>query len=673
MATKNILHMFSPLKHMSPFDVNMALDAGFDSVTPYTGVMLDDITPLVQDAMFSRSPRDAVRTGVFIAGKDAGLALDMMERLRAALLKPFEISAFADPAGSFTTAAAMVACVEKLLKEKKGRSLANTKILIFGATGVVGYASGVIAALEGAEVTLAGYDGVTRVQAKADDIKKRFGVDVRAIDASTEEKKLAALGSAEVAFCAAAAGKQVLSAAALASAKSLLVAADVNAVPPAGVEGLELMDNGVELPSGALGVGPLAIGDVKYKTEVRLVPAHGDVIYRPQPRFSRCLRSRTRDCLNPAPRFSSRRRQGALWPPPRGAPDTGRSSPISSTTRTPASWPRPIIPSQAVSNPDSRAESLIAALETLAEARAPVGLVYGAGFEDRAELLQDLALRWTVFGNRPEVVRRVKDPLALAALCAGLDISHPQISVTMPQDADNWLVKSVGGSGGSHVAPALTWRALDEKTYFQRIAPGDPVSILFLANGVNAHVLGASRQWPTPAPDEPFRFGGSLRPADLSRRMEQRLTELVEAMSRACGLVGLNSIDLLVDGGDFTLIEINPRPGATLDIFEDRDGLLFQAHLDACLGRLPVRPLEFDGAAAAGIAYARRAIPSMPALDWPDWALDRQKPQTALRSHEPLCTVRARAAEPSRARVLMDERTAFILDKIEHLGTGATS
>jgi len=180
-VAKNILHMLSPLKHMSPFDVNMALDAGFDSVTPYRGVTLDEITPLIQDAMFSRSPRDAVRTCVFFAGKDAGLALDMMEQLKATLLKPFEISSFADPAGSFTTAAAMVACVEKILKKKKGRGFAKTKILIFGATGVVGYSSAVIAALEGADVTLAGHDGLERVQAKADDIKKRFGVDVHAV------------------------------------------------------------------------------------------------------------------------------------------------------------------------------------------------------------------------------------------------------------------------------------------------------------------------------------------------------------------------------------------------------------------------------------------------------------------------------------------------------------
>ena len=159
---KNILHMITPLAHMSPFDVNMALDAGYDATASYTHVSLDEVTGLVQDAMFSRSPRDAARTGVFIGGKDALVALDMLDAAGKALFKPFEISLFADPAGSFTTAAAMIAVVEKTLKEKKDRALRGAAFSVFGATGVVGTASAVIAALEGASVTLVGRDGTRR-------------------------------------------------------------------------------------------------------------------------------------------------------------------------------------------------------------------------------------------------------------------------------------------------------------------------------------------------------------------------------------------------------------------------------------------------------------------------------------------------------------------------------
>jgi len=71
-----ILHMMTPLKHVSPFDVDMALDAGFDAVVPYTDVELGEVTGLVQDAIFSRAPKDAKRTGIFIGGRDAKTAVE---------------------------------------------------------------------------------------------------------------------------------------------------------------------------------------------------------------------------------------------------------------------------------------------------------------------------------------------------------------------------------------------------------------------------------------------------------------------------------------------------------------------------------------------------------------------------------------------------------------------
>lgn len=94
MTDKNILHMVTPLKHMSPFDVNMALDAGFDAVVTYTNVTLDEVTGLVQDAIFSRPPKVGARTGMFFGGKNASLALDMLAKAKAALVPPFGISLF---------------------------------------------------------------------------------------------------------------------------------------------------------------------------------------------------------------------------------------------------------------------------------------------------------------------------------------------------------------------------------------------------------------------------------------------------------------------------------------------------------------------------------------------------------------------------------------------------
>lgn len=271
MAEKNILHMVTPTKHISPFDANMAVDAGYDAVLTYSNVTLDDITGLVQDSIFSRPPKTGVRSAMFFGGKNASLALDMLTKARKALVPPFGMSFFADPAGSFTTAAAMVACVERILKEKHQRRLESLKLAIFGATGVVGYAAAVIAALERSSVTIVGYDGIKRVTDSANEIRTRFNVEVRPVDGSDDSKKTAILKENEAVLCAGRAGVQILSKAQLAGATNLLVVADVNAVPPAGIEGLDMQANGDALtPNGTVGLGPLAIGNIKYKTEFGL-------------------------------------------------------------------------------------------------------------------------------------------------------------------------------------------------------------------------------------------------------------------------------------------------------------------------------------------------------------------------------------------------------------------
>ncbi len=273
MERPYILHMLSPLKHVSPFDVNMALDAGFDAVVPYSNVELSEVPGLVQDAIFSRGPKGAKRTGLFIGGKNAGLALEMLEAAKNAMFPPFQISLFADPAGSFTTAAAMVACVERALESHHGTGWSGRRVIVFGATGVVGYAAGIIAASQGAQVTLVGYDGEARVKAASEDARTRFDVSVGYADGSTDDLKAALAGQAEVILCAGRAGVQVLTGAHLAAAASLLVAADINAVPPSGIAGLGVQADAEVLPGtkgpgpGSLGIGALAVGGVKYKVE----------------------------------------------------------------------------------------------------------------------------------------------------------------------------------------------------------------------------------------------------------------------------------------------------------------------------------------------------------------------------------------------------------------------
>jgi len=310
------------------------------------------------------------------------------------------------------------------------------------------------------------------------------------------------------------------------------------------------------------------------------------------------------------------------------------------------------------------ARTLLAAFASLADGHRPAGAVCGTGFEDRPELLGAVARHWTLLGNGPEIVERVKDPLAFAKSCHDCGIPHPQTSLAPPLSHVGWLVKRRGGAGGHHIRIAKAGDRADRRRYFQRRIPGSPVSALFLADGRRVLVLGFSVQWSSPTDSRPFRFGGAARPALLHTGVEAAMTTAVQRLVSKVPLVGLNSADFLVDGNRFHLLEINPRPGATLDIFEPRGGSLFALHVAACRGRLPSSPPGFAGARAAAIVYATSDIAPIPEMKWPPWTADRPCCGTSIEAGDPLCTVLARAANAADARKLVEARAALVLEMV---------
>ncbi len=265
-----ILHMFTPVRQMSPFDINMAYDAGYNAVIPYTDVSLDQITGLTQDAIFSRGPKGVRRTGIFIGGRDIALAADMLDAAKRSMVPPFEVSVFADPSGAFTTAAAMVAAVERQLRKAHQTDLKGRDVLVLGGTGPVGLAAAVLAADAGAKVRVASHSNPDRARIASEMANARYGAKTVAADASKPDSFASLMDEAEIVMSAAKAGVQVLNESQLAGAKRLLVAADVNAVPPAGIAGIGAMDDGVPIKTASgktIGIGALAIGNIKYQVE----------------------------------------------------------------------------------------------------------------------------------------------------------------------------------------------------------------------------------------------------------------------------------------------------------------------------------------------------------------------------------------------------------------------
>jgi predicted ATP-grasp superfamily ATP-dependent carboligase len=304
------------------------------------------------------------------------------------------------------------------------------------------------------------------------------------------------------------------------------------------------------------------------------------------------------------------------------------------------------------------ADGLLRAAAELAP--PPIPLLYGAGFDGTPMLLRRLAEGRELLGNPPASMARLKDPLAFAATCARLGIPHPETLAQMPGDLEGWLVKRQGAAGGGHVREARG--PLARGHYVQRRVDGRAVSALLLGDGRRCVVLAFSEQWQRAA--RPRHFSGTLFPAGLSPRTAAIMTEAAMASAEAHELRGLCSADfLLADGDRFHLLEINPRPGASLEAAELHLGTALVAlHVAAVRGRMPDRlPSPRPGVAATEIVWADRNLTVAEGFAWPDWAGDRTPGGTVLLAGHPAATVRARIGDPARARILLAERGAALL------------
>lgn len=300
------------------------------------------------------------------------------------------------------------------------------------------------------------------------------------------------------------------------------------------------------------------------------------------------------------------------------------------------------------------AEGLVDSLRNLAGSEEPAALICGSGFEEKPDLLDDLSRHFPLAGSSGDAVRKIKHPVYLADECARLGIPFPDIQLYAPENPKGWLVKQTGGAGGLHIFPAEKAEAKDG-IYFQRAVQGSSVSALFIAEPSGARVVGFSHQWTCPTPEHPYRFCGAVRLESFPDQDAAMIGGWLSALSTRTGLIGMCSADFIKAGQTYHLLEINPRPGATLDIFDHDDAPLLAAHLGASRGEQAPLP-EHEGSMASMVVYSFDDIASFPEMDWPDWLADRQPSGTPIGRGEPICTIFASGKTAYEAQELLFQR-----------------
>lgn len=258
MSKPKILLQLDTDEQPSVFDSVVAIDSGAEHLLRHHGITADNVRDRVHGAMFTRAPGDLNNTAIFVGGSDVAAAEAVLAEIRRTFFGPMRVSVMLDPSGANTTAAAGVWAARRHL------TLADTTAVVLAATGPVGQRVVRLLTLERAQVRVASRR-LERAQAACDAIKQRYpAARLEAARTSSDDETAAALGGAQLVIAAGAAGAELASREALQRASSLRVAIDLNAVPPAGLAGVEVMDRAVNR-SGIISYGAIGVGGTKMK------------------------------------------------------------------------------------------------------------------------------------------------------------------------------------------------------------------------------------------------------------------------------------------------------------------------------------------------------------------------------------------------------------------------
>ena len=219
----------------------------------------------------------------------------------------------------------------------------------------------------------------------------------------------------------------------------------------------------------------------------------------------------------------------------------------------------------------------------------PCPWMYTGALENRPLIVEAISARRTLWGNPPESLALVRDPLQAQRVLheAGLPTAAVRTQSNPPPADGTWLIKPVCGASGRGIK---TWRGtasatLHEPHFFQKRIEGLPCSAVFVATRDRAHLVGLSRQriGDRLLNAASFAYCGSSGPIFFDATITRQIEQTSDVVTRWARLRGLFGIDLVFDGTAAVPIEINPRYTASVEIFEHAYNVaLLDWHRRAC-------------------------------------------------------------------------------------------
>ena len=254
---RKLLLQLDTSPHPSVFDRVVGYDGGADAVMSYGGVTPEIVRDLVHGAIFTRGPKDLHTTAIFIGGTAMAAGERLLKAVRKSFFGPFTVSVMLDSNGSNTTAVAAVAKLLQAAGAGEGR-----RAVVTAGTGPVGLRAAGLLAKAGASVTVTSRRTVD--PASIEGLQQRFGGHIAHAVMADGAQAASVLEGATLLLNAGPAGVALVPKSAWSGRRGLRAAADLNAVPPLGIEGIEVTDNAADR-EGVTVFGALGVGNLKMK------------------------------------------------------------------------------------------------------------------------------------------------------------------------------------------------------------------------------------------------------------------------------------------------------------------------------------------------------------------------------------------------------------------------
>jgi methenyltetrahydromethanopterin cyclohydrolase len=309
-------------------------------------------------------------------------------------------------------------------------------------------------------------------------------------------------------------------------------------------------------------------------------------------------------------------------------------------------------------------EALLNQLIELSQGQ-PCFFIYGSGIEFHSNILKSLPSHFHLLGNNFDTVNAITSPKTFFKALDKLNLPYPQTTFKPPSSSTykKWLFKPNKSLGGMHIT--FIDDEIEQKDgYFQHYIDGTPGSVLFVSNNASLQIVLVNEQETINTKNMPFILGSIITPATIPPPLLTTLNDAIQQLALHFNLIGFNSLDFIIKNDELYLLELNPRPSASIQLVKQPHNI-FHIHKTACKNAAHPMLLKNESL-YRGLFYvfAQNDYLVTAEMQWPEQTIDRPIEGTLIKKSSPICSLLLNAKSRHKLQEIAEQKTQEILSKL---------